>query len=293
METISAICPHLQKERSIPPKTPNGYVPPFLAYAAQIPDEVKDMVMAIIGAQANADEANVFFALEIERFVSVVDAALRPRYWEWAAYTDSTGAYNQMTIAYWDSKSKYLKWTSQSGFTDCNEDNEGIAYMKNAMRGLILEHVYWGTLNRKSTRSGMHKLSGRMDRNAFAYPEDQILKKLYLEKMHPVLVKGMGFLWDNGPEVGCLSNRFMEILKPTNKKPCATKSFGLGYFDELASLERWSKEHKTHLNIFGKFLEYVKELQNDVSLRLFHEVLVLQSEQQEFECFCQLTTPDN
>jgi hypothetical protein len=61
------------------------------------------------------------------------------------------------------------------------------------------------------------------------------------------------------------------------------KTFGLGYFNDLASLERWSKQHKTHLDIFGRFLQYAQELGGDISLRLFHEVLVLEPEQQDFE----------
>ncbi|KAK2010484.1 hypothetical protein LZ32DRAFT_379007 [Colletotrichum eremochloae] len=42
------------------------------------------------------------------------------------------------------------------------------------------------------------------------------------------------------------------------------RTFALALFDELASLERWGKGHKTYL-------------------RLFHEVLVLELEQQVFE----------
>jgi hypothetical protein len=51
----------------------------------------------------------------------------------------------------------------------------------------------------------------------------------------------------------------------------------------MASLEGWSKQHKTHLDIFGRFIQYAAELQNNVQLKLFHEVMVLQPEQQFFE----------
>jgi hypothetical protein len=108
-------------------------------------------------------------------------------------------------------------------------------------------------------------------------------RTLYLETMHPVLIKGMAFLRDSGHDVGCYSCRLMDVLDTQNMQPGTEKTFGLAYFDDLASLEGWSKDHQTHLNIFGRFLNYAKELQGKVSLRLFHEVLILGVEQQEFE----------
>jgi hypothetical protein len=55
------------------------------------------------------------------------------------------------------------------------------------------------------------------------------------------------------------------------------------YFDDLSSLERWSKSHQTHIDIFGGVLRYAKKLDNVLGLRLFHEVLVLEPSQQFFE----------
>lgn len=127
-------------------------------------------------------------------------------------------------------------------------------------------------------------------------------RSLYLDTMHPVLTKGMTFLRDHGSEVGCISNRFMTCTRinpsssiitsqnntTTPTTTCTTttttdRTFGLAYFDDLTSLEGWSKQHRTHLDIFARFLSYAAELQNQVSLRLFHEVMVLKPEQQVFE----------
>lgn len=126
-------------------------------------------------------------------------------------------------------------------------------------------------------------------------------RSLYLDTMHPVLTKGMTFLRDHGSEVGCISNRFMTCTPKTPSSSitsqnntttttCTTttttttdRTFGLAYFDDLTSLEGWSKQHRTHLDIFARFLSYAAELQNQVSLRLFHEVMVLKPEQQFFE----------
>lgn len=117
-------------------------------------------------------------------------------------------------------------------------------------------------------------------------------RKLYLETMHPVLTTGMHFLRDSGQEVGCIECRFMDVIpKDDSVKEPTNKTFGLAYFDDLTSLEGWSKDHQTHKDIFGRFIQYAGELQNDVSLRLFHEVMVLKPEQQMFEyLFCHQNT---
>ena len=107
--------------------------------------------------------------------------------------------------------------------------------------------------------------------------------KLYTETMHPVLTEGMNFLRDQGGEIGCFSCRFMDVLDPQTMKSGIEQTFGLAYFDDIASLEKWSKEHQTHLNIFGGFLRYAKQLNFQLTLHLYHEVLVLKPEQQLFE----------
>lgn len=92
----------------------------------------------------------------------------------------------------------------------------------------------------------------------------------------------MDFLRDHGDEVGCYSCRFMEIVDSKGTGG-ADRTFGLAFFDDLASLERWSREHPTHLAIFGGFGKYAKRLGEKMTLRVFHEVLVLEPEQQLFE----------
>jgi len=70
--------------------------------------------------------------------------------------------------------------------------------------------------------------------------------------MHPVLNKDVDFLRDRGDEVGCFSCRFMEVLNLNSLQSGGTdKTFGLAYFDDLSSLEGWSKSDKTRLDIFG------------------------------------------
>ncbi|KAK1525975.1 phenylacetaldoxime dehydratase [Colletotrichum costaricense] len=202
-----------------------------------------------------------------------------------------------------------------------NEVPEGAAHMRECVRGPIQEHVYWGSMRDRMAAAQDDELAGeKVERPATTnhtngtngtngnttslsrrvkvggkrnlaiirsgqdwsdtLPEE---RELYLNTMHPVLIKGMNFLRDQGEEVGCHSCRFMDLIDPVTGKVDKDRTFGLAFFDELGSLEGWAKQHSTHLEIFGGFLQYAKKLENNVSLRLFHEVLVLKPEQQLFE----------
>ncbi|KAJ4399788.1 hypothetical protein N0V91_009152 [Didymella pomorum] len=89
--------------------------------------------------------------------------------------------------------------------------------------------------------------------------------------MHPVLIKG------------CFANDLWDVIDSSTYEARLEKTFGLGFFDDLSSLESWSKSHQTHLDIFGGFLMYAKKLKNVLSLRLFHEIYVLEACQQILE----------
>ena len=198
-------------------------------------------------------------------------------------------------------------------FSD-NVQPEGAAYMREGVSGTLQEHVYWGSMRDRLPVGQIDTLVGTKAFDAehsgdqkddtsskrVRVPARQNLamirsgqdwsntnpheRKLYLETMHPVLTTGMQFLRDKGEEVGCIECRFMDVIpKDETVKAPTDKTFGLAYFDDLSSLEGWSKDHKTHKDIFGRFLQYAGELQGNVSLRLFHEVMVLKSEQQIFE----------
>ena len=335
---------------------PEAYEPVFPAYTARFPKEVKDIVMVTIGAQHPRKPAKSALPTIIE-FLQQVHASCRPEgwkpsppyYWEPASVTDSSGAYNEVVIAYWQSESEYRRWASDSAFEgwwnslnaekeehgwfleiflpsvdrfealfSCKSDsvNEGASYMRTGLSGPIQEYVYWGSMRDRLPVAQTDALQGTKDgreskhTNGETAPVKQRLRvhgkknlavirsgqdwsnttpqerKKYLETMHPVLVKGMSVLRDHGDEVGCFNCRLMDVLDSKTLQPGIDKTFGFAYFDDLASLEGWSKQHPTHLAIFGRFLQYVKELHddnNEVSLRLFHEVLVLEPRQQYFE----------
>ncbi|KAK3315655.1 heme-containing dehydratase protein [Apodospora peruviana] len=199
---------------------------------------------------------------------------------------------------------------------------EGAAHMGRCMSEEVREHGYWGSMRDRIPLAQTDGLAGAgtllkassppdpnsvvatttttTTRNRVVVPGRKNLavirsgqdwldttpeeRTLYLDTMHPVLIKGMDFLRDYGDEIGCYSCRFMEIVDSKTARPDGIdRTFGLAYFDELASLERWCREHPTHLAIFGGFFKYAKKLDNHVTLRVFHEVMVLQPDQQYFE----------
>lgn len=195
---------------------------------------------------------------------------------------------------------------------------EGSAHMRESLTGPIKEHVYWGSMRDRLPVSQTDELLGdeegqtngngpikngtSLSKRRIRVPGKKNLtvirsgqdwsaaldeeRELYLNSMQPPLVKGMEFLRDHGDEVGCFSCRFMEIVDPLTGKAeggGTNRTFGLAYFDNLSSLESWSKSHRTHLAIFGEFAKYAKKLGDKMSLRLFHEVLVLEVDQQFFE----------
>jgi hypothetical protein len=188
---------------------------------------------------------------------------------------------------------------------------EGVAHLEESQIGPIREHIYWGSMRDRLPASQTAELEGTKDaptatvsgqttkrvrvhgqKNLAVIRSGQDISTalpdeadLYRTKLGPVLERGMLFLRDQGDEVGCHSCRFMNVVDPDATSDAAPpqRTFGLAYFDDLASLEGWSREHPTHLAIFGEFMQYAQRLQGNISLRLFHEVLVLTPDQQLFE----------
>lgn len=193
------------------------------------------------------------------------------------------------------------------------EAPQGVANLRESGSGPIREHTYWGSMRDRfpvsqvdcldgepsqissgapqpnSTRpSGRLKVPGKKNLVVIRSGQDWSStspeeRDLYLGSMHPTLTKGMDFLRDHGSEVGCFSCRFMSVVDPANDYRETDATFGLAYFDSLASLEKWSREHRTHLAIFAGFSKYAKKMGSAMTLKLFHEVLVLEPEQQLFE----------
>lgn len=191
---------------------------------------------------------------------------------------------------------------------------EGFSKMESERSGQIEEHAYWGSMRDRLPKAQTNLLEGvkleslASKNSSLGYditeglsvikPHQDLCiirsgqdfkslkgkeREIYLQEIHPTLIKGMNFLRDEGNQVNCFDCRFMEHIHPDDLEPSFEKTFGLAYFNNLSDLEGWAKQHPTHLDIFGRFLKYAEELKGDVNLRLYHDVMVLSPEQQLFQ----------
>ena len=97
-------------------------------------------------------------------------------------------------------------------------------------------------------------------------------RDLYFTDVEPNLRAGIDFLAAN-PETGCISSRFLQE-QTIDGEDLESTSF-VGWFQDLKSLEDWSKTHPTHLAIFNSFLTMVEDLGQQIEIRLWHEVAAI------------------
>ncbi|PFH59930.1 hypothetical protein XA68_11699 [Ophiocordyceps unilateralis] len=146
------------------------------------------------------------------------------------------------------------------------EPSQGAATMRTHVSGPVKEHHYWGSmrdrlpagqtdeLRAEKTAAGPSKASGvpgqqnvAMIRSGQDWSEALAEERqIYFATMQPVLKAGMDFLRHQGDEVGCISCRFMDVIDPATLRADRDRTFGLAYFEDVASLEGWSKKHPTH-----------------------------------------------
>lgn len=179
---------------------------------------------------------------------------------------------------------------------------EGVSRAADELSGPVEEHAYWGgmrdriPLARQDTLARSGSLSVSVDgplRVVTGHDNICLIRSgqdvtdtleternMYLTEVEPVLRAGMDFIRDEGVPIGCYSNRFVTVLDSDDQP--IDKTFGLSWWDDLASLERWAKEHPTHLAIFGAAMRHLSTFGPDTKLRLYHEVTVTTADQQSF-----------
>ena len=181
------------------------------------------------------------------------------------------------------------------------EDAAGMATLAPGFTGPVREHGYWGGMRDRmpaSAHNGFHGAAGeklaylpavasKRKRVRITPPENICLIRsaqnwshcqgseldLYQNDVHPVLVEGMDFIRDNPLDTGCISCRFMDELSGSGEKQ--SKTFGMAYFLTMSHLEAWVRSHPTHLAIFRSFHKMVQQLDFQLDLKLWHEVIVL------------------
>ena len=183
---------------------------------------------------------------------------------------------------------------------------EGVARLNGRLSDEVQEHGYWGGMRDRFPIGQTDPLSDKGQLHQSIHPQTEARvrvmahenialirsgqewtettneeRRLYLQEVEPVLREGMNFLRDHGLAIGCYSNRYMSHVD-AELRPLQ-KSFGMSYWRSLEHMERWAESHPTHLAIFRSFMQMVQTLNFQHKLRLYHEVSVLQAQDQYFE----------
>ncbi len=96
----------------------------------------------------------------------------------------------------------------------------------------------------------------------------------YEENVRPRLDEGMEFLRTNPVDVGCWSLRQVEVITADDGDTMET--YVAGHFVSLAHLEAWAHTHPTHLAIYGQAQAERIKYKENLELRTYHEVYVVE-----------------
>ncbi len=190
-----------------------------------------------------------------------------------------------------------------------SENRAGVTATAVTLEGPIREHGYWGGARDRLAISESSMLDSSLPfltsqvipestegrRLRIRPPQNLCLlrsaqnwthcrnqeRQIYLEKVAPVLRKGMTYLRDNPLETGCCTSRFIRETTPAGD--VEEKTFGMVYFLSLAHLELWAKTHPTHLAIYGEFMKMLEQFEFKTDLQLWHEGIIVDSEAAVFE----------
>lgn len=99
----------------------------------------------------------------------------------------------------------------------------------------------------------------------------------------------MKYLIDHPLEAGCCSLRQVVAIDDAGGE--MKEGYSLGAFLSLRHLETWSRYHPTHLAIYHRALMERKKFQEQLQLRTYNEIFVVDDRALNFEYFnCHLQT---
>lgn len=96
----------------------------------------------------------------------------------------------------------------------------------------------------------------------------------YRSNLEPKLNAGMDYLRSNPVDANCWSLRQVRVVDQGGNP--APETYVAGHFVSLSDLEGWAHHHPTHLAIFGQAQKERIKYQDDLELRTYHEVYIVQ-----------------
>ncbi|ALL79615.1 hypothetical protein AD006_30930 (plasmid) [Pseudonocardia sp. EC080610-09] len=321
MSQSSAIPSHLREPRTREASTPDGYRPAYPSFAAWTSPDVRHVVIAFLGAQGDAGTGDLDAALaagdgprHYDRAISVGRVG-SPEETVTAAYWTDPLAFERWFDTHrdaWLSPRAGGRWVEAvrpsvrrvETILGSRRRPEGLAVVAGEMSEEVVEHGYWGSMRDRMAASsteamddplapetvvdgGRVRIRGRgsvcLIRSGQDWSDTRDDERdTYLGEIEPLLGEGMDFLaGPGGAGAGCLSNRYLTVLDEDGAP--TERTYGLGWWQTMADLERWSASHPSHLAIFGAFGRAVRDQGGRSALRLYHEVVVAAPHEQWFE----------
>lgn len=106
-------------------------------------------------------------------------------------------------------------------------------------------------------------------------------RESYEKNIRPKLDAGMKYLVERPLESSCASLR--QVVGQDHKGEAMDEGYSLGAFLSLGHLEDWAKNHPTHLAIYHRAIMERKKYQENLELRTYHEIYVLDDQALDFE----------
>lgn len=183
---------------------------------------------------------------------------------------------------------------------------EGVAHLADKFSGPTDSHEYWGSAHDRIPRGQTEDLTpeGKPRRVDLGSGLIRVLphcnlafirsgqdwgdtegkeRKYYLSGIKPALDKGMKEIETEGLSMGCYFNRVLWLNCGSGEK-----TYSLSAWHSMAELLKWARDNKNHKAIFAsRTSEYKKALgdKENSDIKLYHEVLVVGMEDQEFLYF--------
>jgi len=107
-------------------------------------------------------------------------------------------------------------------------------------------------------------------------------RSFYLEKVEPLLNKGMMEIRDEGIQKGCFYNRYLTVTSDDGVP--LERTYSLSAWNSIGQIETWVRQ-ATHLAIYHIGVKHYQRTGPDARLRLYHEMFVLRARDQRYEYF--------